>query len=231
MNKLNVFLLAVILFAFVGCSESKQSKPESKTITQEQPENQTKTDSVFMFDADEVGKMPVGWTNYYTGKGKLGKWEIRDDGGNKVLAQVSQENFGYHFDVIVLDSSDYQDLEIMVKFNGVKGEEDQGGGPVWRYQDADNYYIARANPLENNFRVYKLIDGNRKQLASADINIPTGEWHTIKITMIANHIECFYEGKKYLDVTDDTFKDSGGVGLWTKADAVTYFDDLKIIEK
>jgi hypothetical protein len=231
MNKLNVLLLVTILLGSVGCGESKQNKPESKTITQEQPENQTRTDSVFMFDADEVGKMPVGWTNFYTGKGNSGKWEIRDDGGNKVLAQVSQENFGYHFDVIVLDRPDYQNLEITVKFKGVKGGEDQGGGPVWRYQDADNYYIARANPLENNFRLYKVIEGNRKQLASADIDIPTGEWHTIKIWMVADHIECFYDGKNYLDVNDDTFKNSGKVGLWTKADAFTYFDDLKIIEK
>lgn len=231
MNKLNVFLLAVILIAFVGCGESKQSKPESKTITQKQPENQTKADSVFLFNADRVGKMPVGWTNYFTGKGKLWKWEISDDGGNKVLTQVSQKNFGYHFDVIVLDSSDYQYLEMTLKINGVKGEEDQGGGPLWRYQDADNYYIARANPLENNFRVYKLIVGNRKQLASADINIPTGEWHTIQIRMVDNHIECFYDGKKYIDVIDDTFKNSGKVDLWTKVDAFTYFDDLKIVEK
>ncbi|HDP99982.1 MAG TPA: DUF1080 domain-containing protein [bacterium] len=231
MKNLNLFLLFAILFVFACCDESKQNKPESKTITREQPENQTKTDSVFTFDADEVGKMPVGWTNYYTGKGNLGKWEIRDDGGKKVLAQVSQENFGYHFDVIVLDSSDYQNLEITVKFKGVKGEEDQGGGPVWRYQDSDNYYFVRANPLENNFRLYKVIDGNRIQLASADIDIPTGEWHTIKIRMLSNHIECFYDGKKYLDVTDETFKDSGKVGLWTKADAFTFFKDLKIFEK
>ncbi len=231
MIKLNVLLLFAILLVSVAFSQSKQGQPERKITVQEQAENQTKTDSAFTFDTAEVGKMPVGWSNYFTGKGGLGKWEIREDDGSQVLAQVSQENFGYHFDVIVLDSSDYQNLEITVKFKGVKGEEDQGGGPVWRYQDADNYYIARANPLENNFRVYKVIDGNRKQLASADIDILTGEWHTIKIRMVGNHIECFYEGKKCLDVTDDAFKISGKVGLWTKADAVTYFDDLKIIEK
>jgi len=231
MKKLIVFLMTAILLHSIACSESKQNKPEKETAVQEQNVTQTGSDSVFTFDADEIGKMPAGWSNYYTGKGSLGKWEIREDEGNKVLAQVSQKNFGYHFDVIVLDSSDYHDLEITVKFKGVKGEEDQGGGPVWRYQHADNYYIARANPLENNFRVYKVIKGNRKQLASVDIDIPTGEWHTIKIRMSADHIECFYNGKKYLDVTDDTFKDSGKVGLWTKADAFTYFDDLEIIEK
>ena len=231
MKKLYVFLLAALLLASFGCSESKKSKPESESLVQEQFENQVESGSVFTFDTDEVGKMPAGWSNYVTGKGSLGKWEIRQDNGNQVLAQVSQENFGYHFDVVVWDESDYQNLEITVKFKGVKGEEDQGGGPVWRYLDADNYYIARANPLENNYRVYKVVDGSRKQLASATIDIPTGEWHIIKIRMEANHIECFYDGKKYLDVTDETFKDSGKVGLWTKADAFTFFDDLKIIGK
>lgn len=231
MNKLNLFLLAFLLLAATSCGESKQNQRENKTAVPDQVEIQTDTNLVFTFNKDKAGKMPAGWSNYFTGKGNLGKWEIRQDDDNQVLAQVSQEYFGYHFDVIVWDESNYQDLEITVKFKGVKGEEDQGGGPVWRYQDSDNYYIARANPLENNFRVYKVVDGNRKQLASADIDIPTGEWHTIKIRMVVNHIEGFYDGKKYFDVTDDMFKDRGKAGLWTKADAFTYFDDLEIIEK
>jgi len=228
MKNLNVFLLAALLLTSFGCSEPKQSKSEGETTVREQSENQVETDTVFTLDTDDVGKMPAGWSNYFTGKGSLGKWEIRQDNGNRVLAQVSQENIGAHFDVVVWDGSNYQNLEITVKFKGIKGEEDQGGGPVWRYQDSDNYYIARANPLENNFRVYKVVDGNRKQLAGADIVIPSGEWHTITISMTSNHIECFYDGKKYLDAIDDTFKDSGKAGLWIKADAFTHFDDLKI---
>ncbi len=222
MKKLNVFLLAALLLVSFGWSKSRE-QTETKT--------ENKAGTIFTFDADEVGKMPAGWSNYFTGKGGLGKWEIRRDNGGRVLAQVSQENFGYHFDVIVKDETGYRDLEITVKVKGVKGKEDQGGGPVWRYRDPDNYYIARANPLENNFRVYKVVDGRRKQLDSAKIDIPTGEWHTIGISMTSNHIECFYDGKKYLDVRDDTFKGSGKAGLWTKADAFTYFDDLKIVGK
>jgi len=228
MKKVIILFHAVLLLVTLSCGETKESKPESETMDQEQTVKQVATDTLFTFNSDETGKMPAGWSAYFTGKGSLGKWEIIKESENQVLAQVSQENFGYHFDVIVWDESNYQNLEISVKFKGVKGEEDQGGGPVWRYQDPDNYYIARANPLENNFRVYKVVDGNRKQLASADMDMPTGEWHTISITMISNHIECYYDGKKYLDITDDTFADSGKAGLWTKADANTYFDDLKI---
>ncbi len=218
-----VFIMTFILLA---CSKSEQSESEGQVVLQENLVMEA--DTTISFDNDEVGEMPAGWSNYLTGKGKLGKWGVRQDQDNKVLVQASQENFGYHFDVIVWEESNYRDLQLSVKFKGVEGKEDQGGGPVRRYQDADNYYIARANPLENNFRVYKVVNGNRKQLASARIKIPSAEWHTIFIKMVGNHIECFYDGQKYLDVTDDTFKSSGKIGLWTKADAVTYFDDLQI---
>ena len=216
----------IVTFILLACSKSEQSESEGQVVLQENLVMEA--DTTISFDNDEVGEMPAGWSNYLTGKGKLGKWGVRQDQDNKVLVQASQENFGYHFDVIVWEESNYRDLQLSVKFKGVEGKEDQGGGPVRRYQDADNYYIARANPLENNFRVYKVVNGNRKQLASARIKIPSAEWHTIFIKMVGNHIECFYDGQKYLDVTDDTFKSSGKIGLWTKADAVTYFDDLQI---
>ena len=120
----------------------------------------------------------------------------------------------------------------MVSFKAVKGEKDQGGGLVWRYQDANNYYVARMNPLEDNFRVYKVVGGKRsKEFQSADVKVPAGEWHTLKIKHVGDHIECFLDGKKHLDVKDDSIDKAGKVGLWTKADAQTYFDNLKVSEK
>ena len=233
MKTLIVSILSIFLLN--SCSNQATTK-NPETFTENQNEiNKVDNSQIelsgnasFSFDESETGKIPSGWSNYFTGKGGLGKWEIVDDNGNNVLAQTSQENFGYHFDVIVNDDLIYQDLEITLKFKGIKGEEDQGGGPVWRYQDADNYYIARANPLENNYRVYKVVDGNRKMLKSVDIDVTSGEWHTIKIIMKGNKIECFYDGELYLTTTDDTFVKAGKIGLWTKADAVTYFDDLQI---
>lgn len=186
------------------------------------------TVTTFTFNNDGLGKIPSDWSSYLTGKGKLGLWKILDDNGSKILAQTSKENFGYHFDVIVNDFVSYKDLEFSLKFKGVEGHEDQGGGPVWRYQDANNYYVARANPLENNYRVYKVVDGNRKMLKSVDIDVTTGQWHIVKIIMKGNVIECYFDGKLQLSTTDDTFPNAGKIGLWTKADAVTYFDDLTI---
>jgi hypothetical protein len=182
----------------------------------------------FDFENYTLGKVPEGWSGYFTGKGDLGKWLILNDNGNKILAQTSDKNFGYHFDVIVNDELSYKDVEITVKFKGATGQEDQGGGPVWRYQDADNYYIARANPLENNYRVYKVIDGNRKQLKSFDMEIKTGKWYKLKITMTDDQINCYFDGELKLEATDNSFPNAGKIGLWTKADAVTFFDDLQI---
>ena len=185
-------------------------------------------DITFDFENYSLGKAPTGWTTYFTGKGDLGKWQVLDDHGNKVLAQTSKENFGYHFDVIVNNELSYKDVEITVRFKGTDGEEDQGGGPVWRYKDANNYYIARANPLENNYRVYKVIDGNRRQLNSVNMEIKSGKWYSLKITMKGDKINCYFNDELKMEATDNSFQNAGKTGLWTKADAVTYFDDLKI---
>ncbi|MCP4412032.1 MAG: hypothetical protein GY808_05615, partial [Gammaproteobacteria bacterium] len=119
------------------------------------------------FESDEIGKMPNGFSNQLTGKGGLGQWEVTKDdtapGISNVIAQTSQEYFGYHFSMAINEKEVYDDFELIVKFKGVAGSEDQGGGPVWRYQDSNNYYIARANPLENNYRVYKVVNGKRIQ--------------------------------------------------------------------
>ena len=113
---------------------------------------------------------------------------------------------------------------------GEPGKIDQGGGLVWRAKDKNNYYIARYNPLEENYRVYKVENGNRTMLQSTNIK-SSNSWHTLSIKAQGNHIQCFYDDKKYLDITDSTFTESGGVGLWTKADAKTYFDNLIVQEK
>jgi hypothetical protein len=105
---------------------------------------------------------------------------------------------------------------------------DQGGGLIWRVKDHDNYYIARWNPLEDNFRVYYVKEGRRVQLDSANVKADFAKWHTIKIEQRGDAIACYLDGEKLLEVKDKTFAEAGGVGLWTKADAATAFDDLVI---
>jgi len=136
------------------------------------------------------------------------------------------------FNLCVVKDSSYKDVEIEVAFKANRGKIDQGGGVVWRYQDANNYYIARMNPLERNYRVYKVVEGKRKRLATQeDLNVPAGQWHTIKIKHCGDHIRCYLDGKKYLDVRDSTFTEAGRVGLWTKADAQTSFDEFEVEEE
>lgn len=226
-----VVLCVLLFFLFVtGCGagydNGERQKDEGEMVYKGEIKH-------WNFDRDEHGKMPNGFSNQLTGKGDLGKWEvIKDDTApsiSNVIAQTSQKYYGYHFSMAIDDKEIYDDFELIVKFKSVKGREDQGGGPVWRYQDNNNYYIARANPLENNYRVYKVVNGNRIQMDSAGLKMTSGEWHTIKIIARKDLIQCFYDGQPCLEVKDNTFQKAGKIGLWTKADAVTYFDDLEVM--
>ncbi|MBM3978439.1 MAG: hypothetical protein FJ299_15805 [Planctomycetes bacterium] len=123
---------------------------------------------------------------------------------------------------------EFRDGELSVAVRADGGEVDQGGGPMWRVQDANNYYVCRFNPLEANYRVYVVVGGVRKQLATALIGARVGQWHRIDVQHVGSLITCALDGRKFLEVSDETIARSGGVGLWTKADAQTSFDDLAI---
>jgi hypothetical protein len=176
------------------------------------------------FDADKTGQIAKGFSN------EVGDWKVVADetasSKRNVLAQLAK-NSGSTFNVTLVTGTNYKDVQLSVMLKAIAGNEDRGGGWVWRAKDAKNYYIARWNPLEDNFRVYKVVDGRRSQLDSAEIKAPAG-WHTLEVEMVGAHIECSFDGKKYLDVKDSTFTDAGKIGLWTKSDAQTHFDDLKV---
>jgi hypothetical protein len=185
------------------------------------------------FSKDDVGKVPSGWKAEKTGRGEGSIWKVVEDEtapskSGYVLAQTAESPSSL-FNVCVLEDSNYKDVELIVSFKAVAGKKDQGGGFVWRYQDNNNYYICRMNPLEDNYRVYKVVNGKRSaEFQDADAKVPVGEWHTLKAKMEGDHIECFLDGKKYLDVKDDSIKDAGKVGLWSKADAQSHFDGFKV---
>jgi hypothetical protein len=191
----------------------------------------------FTFAKEDLGKLPKGWKADQTGKGEGSVWKVVADATapSKTGCALAQTAEGpkVFYNLCVAEDTRFKDGAISVAFKAVKGKEDQGGGIVWRYQDAGNYYVCRMNPLEDNFRVYKVVAGKRQQLETTkdDVRVPAGEWHTIKITMIGDQIECFLDGKKHLEAKDGTFKEAGKVGLWTKADAQTSFDNLAIVAK
>jgi hypothetical protein len=187
------------------------------------------------FDKAKVGEMPAGWKSGVTGKAAADSvWKIVEDKtaprGPLVLSQTSKSP-GSVFNLCVVQEAKYKDVDIAVAFKAVEGNQDRGGGIIWRVQDNDNYYIVRMNPLEDNFRVYKVVGGKRIELQSADVKAESGKWHTIRVVHKGNKIQCFLNDKMLLEVTDDTFQQAGKIGLWTKADAQTYFADLQIAAK
>lgn len=172
------------------------------------------------FESDEPGKLAAGFTS------AVGTWEVVRVGDNTVLAQKAR-NDDDTFNVVLVDGPRFKDVDLSVRLKAVAGELDQGGGVVWRAIDKDNYYIARYNPLEDNFRVYKVEKGKRTQFASA--KTPGDKnWHSLRITMVGTRITCYLDGTKYLEADDSTFREAGKIGLWSKADAQSYFDDLRV---
>jgi len=183
---------------------------------------------VLSLDEAKVGELPKGWVAAKTGEGPGSVWKVlADKDGKKVLAQTSDQGPNRHFSLCVAENTSFTDIDLTVAFKAMAGKLDQGGGPVWRYQDANNYYIARMNPLEDNFRVYKVVAGKRIQLATADVKAAAGQWYTMRVVQRGAHIRCDFDGRSHLEADDATFPDAGRIGLWSKADAQTRFADLR----
>jgi 3-keto-disaccharide hydrolase len=156
-----------------------------------------------------------------------GQWVVEEmpgaPSGRKVLVQRATKNA---FNVIVAPGGPYGDVDVSMKFKPIAGREDASGGIVFRFTDG-TYYVVRANALEDNFRLYSY-DRGRRQLATATVKPPVlGQWHTVRVVAVADHMQAWLDGTLYLDHRDQRFK-SGRVGLWTKADSVTAFDDLTV---
>lgn len=188
------------------------------------------------FEGDSPGALPKGWRAALTAeKGStlpLPTWRVVVDEGAPTrphaLALVETAATGRTFNLAIAEEALYQDLDVNVWVKPVSGKEDQGGGPVWRLKDENNYYVCRYNPLEGNFRLYKVVDGKREQLASESVVVEPDRWYHVRVIMLGSKITCFLDGRPLLEVDDETFPAGGKVGLWTKADALTAFDDLDI---
>ena len=190
---------------------------------------------IYSFDADSVGQIPAKFHAALTGAGAKAEWVVQAEATSpsqpNVLAQLSDDRTDYRFPLAIADEGAFHDLDLRVKFKAVSGRTDRAAGLVFRLKDANNYYVARANALENNYRLYHVLDGRRQQFAGANINVTSSEWHELRVECIGNNITCYFDGEKKIEAKDDTFKEAGKVGLWTKADSVTYFDDLTVTAK
>jgi hypothetical protein len=184
------------------------------------------------FAASVVGTLPTGFSSAVTGGCGPASWMVVEDvtapSGGKVLAQTSSDKTSSRFPLCVYDVFTASDVTVSVRFKPVSGTVDQAAGLVARYRDKDNYYVVRANALENNIRLYKVERGNRKQFAGANVKVPSGEWQTLTLEVKGTHFRVLFNDSLLFEADDRTFKNAGKVGLWTKADSVTYFDDLRV---
>jgi hypothetical protein len=177
------------------------------------------------FDNADIGKPPSGWTATQTGTGQA-NWTVVQDNTAPSKPNVLKQSGQATYPVCLKDDTSLRDGFVEVKFKAISGKEDQAGGLVWRAKDANNYYIARANALENNVTIYHTINGRRTEKKRARMTVPGNQWHTLRVEFQGSHFIVMFNGQKALDWDDETFKDAGQVGVWTKADSVTEFDDF-----
>lgn len=196
---------------------------------------------VLDFETAEVGKLPANFSTALTGGGGSVAWVVKEESsapsGRKVLAQTSTDETSSRFPLCVYDDFTAKDVEVSAKFKPVSGKIDQAAGIVWRYQDKDNYYIVRANALENNVVLYKVENGKRTDLKPVGAGlfaygkkatVLSGQWSELQVVTKGKHFAVSLNGESVLTVEDEAFTEAGKVGLWTKADSVTYFDNLTI---
>lgn len=177
------------------------------------------------FDDAKPGELPAHWTGTNTGKGKA-KWSVEKDDTAPSKPNVLKQSGEADYPVALKDDASLKDGFVEVKFKPVSGQEDQAGGVVWRAKDVDNYYIARANALEGNVRIYHFVKGRRTQFKGANLPVAANQWHTLRVNFSGNRFTVLFNGKELFTAEDETHKDAGKVGVWTKADSVTLFDDF-----
>ena len=195
---------------------------------------------VFDFADDSLNKSPAGFVCDRTGGGRQGRWQVirddRDGVQRNVLAQLDADAVGSRFPLCVRADVSAQDVDLSVAFKPISGSQDQAAGLVWRYADAANYYIVRANALEDNVVLYKVQNGRRIDLPllgkgktyGAKAPVPRNKWSTLRVVVIGNRFSVHLNGAELYSVEDATFRGAGYVGVWTKADSVTHFSDFRV---
>jgi hypothetical protein len=171
------------------------------------------------------------FTQWRTGEGDAAEWTLVADAsaeGGRAIAQVSKDKTNYRFPLAIYKPFSGKDLEVSVRFKPVAGTVDQAGGIAVRLVTPDDYYVLRANALEDNVRFYRVVKGQRQQLGGADVKVAPNVWHTLALKAEGDRFSISYDGKTLFRAEDNTFTGSGKVALWTKADSVTHFDTIAI---
>ncbi len=184
------------------------------------------------FEDAPTGAPPPGFSFALTGGGRPVRWVVLEDpsapAGGKVVAETSQDRTSDRFPLAILDGLEARDVAVSVRFKPVSGTVDQAAGLTVRLRDPRNYYIARANALEDNVRLYRVVDGRRTQFAGTDVRVPRDRWQTLSLRVEGDRFAVALDGRELFTATDRTFAEAGRVGLWTKADSLTHFDGFEV---
>jgi hypothetical protein len=192
--------------------------------------------TVVNFDTARLGQMPPGWTVTMTNRGGAPQWQVVKDQSAPtqpyVLAQTSSDPTGNRFPLAIYESVSLKNGDVSVRMKPVSGREDRSGGVVWRYRDANNYYLVRANALTKDVVVYKVENGQSTKISSqVRHDIPSNAWSILKVSVRGDKFQVYVNHRRVLQSWDRTFSNAGRVGLWTVADSVTYFDDFRVYPK
>lgn len=210
--------LAMVTMLATGCAElgNRRETFEPQSIN---------------FDSVEDGNLPPDFSTALTGGGGPISWVVRPDStvpnGRKALVQESADDTSYRFPMCIYEKTIARDVAVEVSYKALSGKVDQAGGIVLRY-NPENYYIARANVLEDNVDLFKTVNGKRSKIEEVPVKVTGGEWHTLRFEVKGHHLKIAFDGKVVIETNDRTFSKPGKVGLWTKADSVSAFSGLKI---
>ncbi len=177
------------------------------------------------FDKTSAGQLPAGWVGGVTGQGSP-KWSVEADATAPSKPNVLKQSGEGTYPWCVKKDVSLKDGFVEVKFKPISGKEDQAGGLIWRWQDGDNYYVARANALEDNVTIYHTVKGSRRAFKNVNMKVASNQWHTLRVDFAGNKFKVTFDGKVAIEASDDTFKEVGAVGVWTKSDSVSLFDDF-----
>jgi hypothetical protein len=226
-------LVVLLILSLTECNQS--THPTSNTTKPPVPKGKT-----WSFETMQTGKPPSGFQATLTGSGGPVKWQVVEvsdaPSGKKVVSQLSADETNSRYPVLILNDLSVRNVDISVQFKTLSGEVDASAGIIFRCKDKNNYYVVRANALEDNIVAYKTVEGRRSNIGvkgqgnsyGVEAKVPHLKWNNLRVIVKANLFEIFLNGRKLFEVENDLFNEPGKVGLWTKADAVTQFDDLKV---
>lgn len=207
----SLFTVLVVTTVFVALAAAKALAPPAKTTID--------------FDKTSAGQLPEGWVGGVTGEGSP-KWSVEADATAPSKPNVLKQSGEGTYTWCVKKDVSLKDGFVEVKFKPVSGKEDQTGGLIWRWQDGDNYYVARANALEDNVTIYHTVKGSRRAFKNVNMKVAPNQWHALRVDFSGDKFKVTFDGKVAIEAADDTFKKAGAVGVWTKSDSVTLFDDF-----